>query len=377
MAKDKKKKQEDGKKPRFATGRRAWDKVSKAIKYDEYRSVWNKVGIASGLMIILVGGTVGYYTWNTPLDRAEDTATTEYEDVTKELRNEVSKEVGFELPTKEEVQSFVSKLEKRNGDLLPMGRYNAIKEEYGEKVADCYVGGFLVSTGMSEDDKEQVTRNIRAMYDKNGLVGMPKRVVFNEPFGKLESKGTQMGVTATDYFVDTKGYDKVKGWSIGYPAVQPSGFSGMDGDKNNEDIREKYKGKSLVSFFAFADEDKDTEEVINELSGLSVTINGKQAKPAGTLVKNMGREVDMDLKAVPFLLDSDSKTEAKGKKLLKGGLVTVVYEIDNEAVYKDEAALQDNEVDKAKMKIEDKEYDLVRNVADFKDDPYMNYSVRG
>ncbi|MBX9158404.1 hypothetical protein [Bacillus cereus] len=377
MAKDKKKKQEDGKKPRFATGRRAWDKVSKAIKYDEYRSVWNKVGIASGLMIVLVGGTVGYYTWNTPLDRAEDTATTEYEDVTKELRNEVSKEVGFELPTKEEVQSFVSKLEKRNGDLLPMGRYNAIKEEYGEKVADCYVGGFLVSTGMSEDDKEQVTRNIRAMYDKNGLVGMPKRVVFNEPFGKLESKGTQMGVTATDYFVDTKGYDKIKGWSIGYPAVQPSGFSGMDGDKNNEDIREKYKGKSLVSFFAFADEDKDTEEVINELSGLSVTINGKQAKPAGTLVKNMGREVDMDLKAVPFLLDSDSKTEAKGKKLLKGGLVTVVYEIDNEAVYKDEAALQDNEVDKAKMKIEDKEYDLVRNVADFKDDPYMNYSVRG
>lgn len=377
MAKDKKKKQEEGKKPRFAAGRRAWDKVSKAIKYDEYRSVWNKVGIASGLMIVLVGGTVGYYTWNTPLDRAEGTATTEYEDVTKELRNEVSKEVGFELPTKEEVQSFVSKLEKRNGDLLPMGRYNAIKEEYGEKVADCYVGGFLVSTGMSEDDKEQVTRNIRAMYDKNGLVGMPKRVVFNEPFGKLESKGTQMGVTATDYFVDTKGYDKIKGWSIGYPAVQPSGFSGMDGDKNNEDIREKYKGKSLVSFFAFADEDKDTEEVINELSGLSVTINGKQAKPAGTLVKNMGREVDMDLKAVPFLLDSDSKTEAKGKTLLKGGLVTVVYEIDNEAVYKDEAALQDNEVDKAKMKIEDKEYDLVRNVADFKDDPYMNYSVRG
>ncbi|MFV1457377.1 hypothetical protein, partial [Bacillus mycoides] len=294
------------------------------------------------------------------------------------LSDEVSKEVGFDLPTKEEVQAHISKLEKRNGDLLPMGRYNAIKEEYGDKVADCYVSGYLVSAGMSDVDKEQVVRSIRAMYEKDGLIGMQKRIVFNEPFNKLASEGTKMGVAPTDYFKDTGGFDTVKGWSVGYPAVQPSGFNYIAGEgKEVSEMHEKYKGKSLVSFFAFANEDKDIEDVIAELSDLSITINGKKAQPAGTLLKNLGRNLDMDLKAVPFILDEGGGQSPKGKKLLKGGMVTVVYEIDNDAVYKDESVLQDTEVDKAAMVVEGKNYDLVRNVAGFTDEPYLNYTVRG
>lgn len=354
---------------------RLWEKTKPKIKYDEYKGVWRNVGIAGGLLVVLTVGTVIYYSYNTPMDRDTTTGTQEMKQATDDLSSEVSKEVGFEFPTKEEVDQYLTKLEKRNGDLLPMGRYNAVKEEYGEKVADCYSGGLLVSMGMSDEDKEQVTRSVRAMYEKDTTQGNLKRKVFNPAGGKLSSEGVNSGATGRDYWVDTKGFDKTGDWAVGYPVVIPYGFGEFLNGKDMQETAEKFKDKTLIHFYAFAEEDKAVKDVVKDLSTLDVKINGKQAKTPSSVVKNYGRKVDMDMGAVVSLTPKDG--DATKLTLLKGGLVEVVYAIDNKVLFQDDAELQSEEVKKASLTINNVTYDIYRNPKEFKDAPIMDYSVRG
>lgn len=355
---------------------KVWEKVKPKIKYEEYRGVWRTVGITCGVLVVLTVGTLTYYVYNTPMDRDASVGTQEMDKATDELSNEISKEVGFEFPTKEEVEQHLTKLEKRNGDLLPMGRYNAVKEEYGEKVADCYVSGLLVSIGMSDEDKNQVVRSVREQYEGKVTQGTPKRDVYNRPNGQISSKGRDSGAVATDYWSDTGGFDKVGGWYIGYPVVAPNGFEAVLDAKETEKERDKFKDKTLIHLYAFANEDKDVKDVVKELSEMDVTVNGKKAKTPSSISKNYGLPADMDMGAVTSLIPAKGKDIA-GTKLLKGGLVEVVYMVDNSVLFADPAELDADEVKKAHLKVNGKNFDVFRNPKEFKEAPIMNYSVRG
>ncbi|PGR83642.1 hypothetical protein [Bacillus cereus] len=355
---------------------KVWEKVKPKIRYDEYRGVWRTVGITCGVLVALTIGTVTYYSYNTPMDRDTSAGTQEMDKATDELSDEISKEVGFEFPTKEEVEQHLTKLEKRNGDLLPMGRYNAVKEEYGEKVADCYVSGLLVSIGMSDEDKDQVVRSVRDLYGGKVTQGAPKRDVYNRPQGQILSKGRDSGAIATDYWADTGGFDKVGDWFVGYPVVAPNGFETILDTKETEKEKDKFKDKTLIHFYAFTNEDKEVEDVVKELSELEVTLNGKKAKTPSSVSKNYGLPADMDLGAVTSLIPAKGKDIA-GTKLLKGGLVEVVYVIDNAVLFTDPAELDTDEVKKAHLKVNGKSYDIFRNPKEFKEAPIMNYTVRG
>lgn len=333
-----------------------------------------RISVISGILVLLVLGIWGYYTWNSQLSRDSYSAEKEDKGDMKELSKGSEDVVGFDMPSKEELQKYLDNLEKRNGDMLPNARYEAIQKEYGDKVADAYISGYMVSSGMTEEGKEQMLRYIRSVTDDAALLGIPRYNMENDMYADLKSSAVPLGVTEDDFFVDTKGFDVMKGWNVGYPFVTIQGMSQYV-ISQNEEAAVKYQNHSMVSFYAYVDEDIALDKAIKQLGKIHVEVNGVTAKPAGTLIKNWGLDHKSDLGVLPFVLAGED-TSVNGKTLIEKGMVQVVFEIENSAFISSVAAMQDNKVDQLEVTIEGKKYQLTRDIAKFTSQPYLEYSVR-
>lgn len=287
------------------------------------KNQWLALSGGLAALVLIVVGFVVWGNYHRQLDEDSKVATKEQKEVAETSSDKLSEELGEDIPTKEELEQYITNLEKREGSLTQEEKVEKIKGEYGDKAADLTLLGYLVSEDMSLKQADEMKLLIRGGLDDSIITGVPVEKLSNPLGESLKATPTDAGYNTSDFSSNTEGFSKEGSWYIGYPRVSPDGLiKTLDGDQGT------YKEYGEVSFYAYTDKDVSVREASDQLSKIDVSVSGHKADPAGTLAEKKGTiSEDVKGRGVFSLFSGIKKNLWSNGKIASGAIVKVSYEM--------------------------------------------------